>query len=85
MGQGMLRGKVAIVTGAGSPIGTGHAMALALARAGARVALLDLNREWLAQNFWEVPVAAWDRATGRPRPGMKLSSPSWHTSSKAAA
>ena len=54
MGQGMLRGKVAIVTGAGSPIGTGHAMALALARAGARVALLDLNREWLAQSLRDI-------------------------------
>jgi NAD(P)-dependent dehydrogenase (short-subunit alcohol dehydrogenase family) len=54
MAQGILRGKVAIVTGAGSPIGTGHAMALALARAGARVALLDLNREWLAQSLREI-------------------------------
>ena len=54
MGQGMLRGKVAIVTGAGSPIGTGHAMAIALVRAGARVALLDLNQEWLAQSFREI-------------------------------
>jgi NAD(P)-dependent dehydrogenase (short-subunit alcohol dehydrogenase family) len=54
MAQGMLRGKVAIVTGAGSPIGTGHAMAVALVRAGARVALLDLNQEWLAQSLREI-------------------------------
>ncbi len=49
-----MREKVAIVTGAGSPIGTGHAMSLALARAGARVALLDLNREWLDQGLREI-------------------------------
>ena len=58
MAEGVLRGKVAIVTGAGSPIGTGHAMALALARAGARVALLDLNREWLAQSLREIEEVA---------------------------
>ena len=38
-----LSGRVAIVTGAGSPIGLGHAMAVALVRAGARVAVLDIN------------------------------------------
>ena len=54
MAEGVLRGKVAIVTGAGSPIGTGHAMAVALVRAGARVALLDLNQEWLAQSLREI-------------------------------
>jgi NAD(P)-dependent dehydrogenase (short-subunit alcohol dehydrogenase family) len=50
----MLRGKIAIVTGAASPIGTGHAMALALARAGARVALVDMNQQWLAQALREI-------------------------------
>lgn len=46
-----LEGKVAIVTGAGSPIGIGHAMALGLVRAGARVALSDINQEWLDQSI----------------------------------
>ena len=45
-----LDGKVVIVTGAGSPIGIGHAMALGLVRAGARVALTDVNQEWLDQS-----------------------------------
>jgi NAD(P)-dependent dehydrogenase (short-subunit alcohol dehydrogenase family) len=50
MTQGPLQGKVAIVTGAASPIGLGHAMTVALVRAGARVALLDINDAWLAQS-----------------------------------
>ena len=44
-----LIGKVAIVTGAGSPIGLGYAMTLALVQAGARVAMLDINEGWLEQ------------------------------------
>jgi NAD(P)-dependent dehydrogenase (short-subunit alcohol dehydrogenase family) len=52
--ESVLRGKVAIVTGAGSPIGTGHAMAIGLVRAGARVAMLDLNQEWLAESLAQV-------------------------------
>lgn len=47
MSERVLDGKVALVTGAGSPEGTGHAMAVGLVRAGARVALLDRNPEWL--------------------------------------
>jgi 3-oxoacyl-[acyl-carrier protein] reductase len=50
MAEGPLQGKVAIVTGAGSPIGIGHAIALGLIRAGARVALLDINAAWLEQS-----------------------------------
>jgi 3-oxoacyl-[acyl-carrier protein] reductase len=50
MAEGPLQGKVAIITGAASPIGLGHAMSEALVRAGARVALLDLNDAWLAQS-----------------------------------
>ncbi len=38
-----LEGKVAIVTGAGSPIGMGRAMSLALVGAGARGTLIDIN------------------------------------------
>ena len=41
----LLEGKVAIVTGAGSPIGIGHAITVALVRAGARVAMMDISRE----------------------------------------
>ena len=42
-----LQGKIAIVTGAGSPIGMGRSITAALVRAGARVAMLDVNAEWL--------------------------------------
>ena len=42
-----LQGKVAVVTGAGSPIGMGYAMTLGLIRAGARVAMIDVKQEWL--------------------------------------
>ncbi|HEY8155310.1 MAG TPA: SDR family oxidoreductase [Myxococcota bacterium] len=48
MAEGILRDRVAIVTGAGSPAGMGHAMALGLVRAGARVALFDLHPDGLA-------------------------------------
>ena len=44
-----LEGKVALVTGAGSPIGFGRHMTLALVRAGARVAMMDINDDWLEQ------------------------------------
>jgi NAD(P)-dependent dehydrogenase (short-subunit alcohol dehydrogenase family) len=49
-----LAGKVAIVTGAGSPIGLGRAMTVALVRAGARVAMLDVNEDWLEQTANDV-------------------------------
>ena len=49
-----LDGKVAIITGAGSPIGIGHAMTLGLVRAGAKVALIDINQEWLDLTINEV-------------------------------
>jgi 3-oxoacyl-[acyl-carrier protein] reductase len=45
---------VAIITGAASPIGLGHAMTVALVRAGARVALLDVHDAWLAQSAAEM-------------------------------
>ena len=44
-----LQGTNAIVTGAASPIGIGRAMTVALVRAGARVSMVDVNREWLDQ------------------------------------
>ena len=49
-----LDGKVAIVTGAASPIGLGHAIVLGLVRAGARVALADINQDWLDRTVSEV-------------------------------
>ena len=45
-----LEGKVALVTGAGSPIGLCYNMASALVEAGARVAMVDVNEEWLDQS-----------------------------------
>ena len=45
-----MQGRVAIVTGAGSRgdgIGNGRAAAVLLARHGAKVALLDTQREWV--------------------------------------
>ncbi|MXX45144.1 MAG: SDR family NAD(P)-dependent oxidoreductase, partial [Acidimicrobiia bacterium] len=55
-----LNGKVAIVTGAGSPIGMGRAMTFALVQAGARVAMLDINQKWLEQSAGEVRVVGGD-------------------------
>ncbi len=54
MAEQPLQGKVAIVTGAASPIGLGHAMTEGLVRAGARVALFDLNETWLEQSMAEM-------------------------------
>ena len=45
-----LAGKVAIVTGAASPMGLGRVMTEALVRAGARVSMMDINPEWLGQS-----------------------------------
>ncbi len=38
-----LEGKIALVTGAGSPIGMGREMALAMVEAGAKVAMMDID------------------------------------------
>jgi NAD(P)-dependent dehydrogenase (short-subunit alcohol dehydrogenase family) len=53
-----LDGKVAIVTGAGSRIGFGRSMTLALVQAGARVAMLDINPDTLEQTANEVEEMA---------------------------
>ncbi|MBV8084295.1 MAG: SDR family oxidoreductase [Chloroflexi bacterium] len=45
-----LAGKIAIITGAGSTIGLGHAMTLAMVGAGARVAMVDVNEVALAHS-----------------------------------
>ena len=61
----LLQGKVAIITGAGSPIGIGRAITLALVCAGARVAMLDINQAWLEQSVHEArrralwPLQSW--------------------------
>ena len=52
--QDVLRGKVVIVTGAGSPRGTGHAMVVDLVKAGARVAMIDISDEWLQRSVADV-------------------------------
>ena len=43
MASGVLDGKTVIVTGAGSPIGMGREMSLALVAAGANVAMMDID------------------------------------------
>ena len=48
--SGVLDGKIALVSGAGSTVGLGRAMTLALVRAGARVAMMDLDAESLEQS-----------------------------------
>ncbi len=61
-----LRGKVAIVTGggaAGDGIGNGRATAILLARAGARVVVVDRNRE-LAERTAEMIAAEGGEAKG---------------------
>ena len=57
-----LEGKVAIVTGAGSRIGFGRSMTLALVNAGARVAMVDINADTLEQTANEV-----EETTGEAR------------------
>ena len=49
-----LDGKIVIVTGAGSPMGMGRAMTLGLVGAGARVAMLDVNEDWLERSADDV-------------------------------
>ena len=53
-----LEGKVAIVTGAGSRIGLGRSMTLALVQAGARVVIMDIDAETLERTANEVEEAA---------------------------
>ena len=57
MATSQLQGKVVLVTGAGSPIGIGRHLTMALVGAGARVAMLDRNSEWLDQTVAEARAA----------------------------
>jgi len=52
-----LQGKVALVTGAASATGLGRAMSLALIRAGARVAILDIDEQGLKDRANEAQLA----------------------------
>jgi len=52
-----LDGKVALITGAGSRIGLGRAMTLALVGAGGRVAMVDIDRDALEETAAEVRQA----------------------------
>lgn len=54
MSKPNLTGKVAIITGAGSPIGLGHSMAAAFAQAGGRVAMLDIDADWLEESAADI-------------------------------
>ncbi len=58
----VLEGKVALVTGAGSPTGLGRAMSEALVLAGARVVMVDVKGEWLEQSANDVRELAGDDA-----------------------
>lgn len=66
MAERPLDGKVAIVTGAASSIGLGRAIALAFVRAGARVAMLDVDRAGLEERLAEM------RAIGGPQCALAL-------------
>jgi 3-oxoacyl-[acyl-carrier protein] reductase len=52
-----LTGKVALVTGAGSQIGYGKAIAVTLAQEGCAVAAVDINLEWAQQTATEINKA----------------------------
>jgi NAD(P)-dependent dehydrogenase (short-subunit alcohol dehydrogenase family) len=54
MAGGPLQGKIAIVTGAGSPIGIGHAITVGFVLAGIRVAMIDINQQWLDESANDV-------------------------------
>ncbi len=62
MADGPLTGKVALITGAGSNPGMGRLMALAMVRAGARVAMSDINGEALAHSVNDAREIGGDQA-----------------------
>ena len=62
MSSDTLQGRIAIVTGAASPIGMGRSITTGLVRAGARVAMLDINEDWLDQTANDMRELAGDDA-----------------------
>ncbi len=60
MASGALEGKTVIVTGAGSPIGMGREMSIALASAGANVAMMDIDEGSLESSANDVREAGGD-------------------------
>jgi len=52
-----LDGRVALVTGAASPIGMGNVVCRALVARGARVAMVDVSAEWLPEGIRRVEEA----------------------------
>jgi len=54
-----LKDKVALVTGSGSPIGYGRAIALKLAEEGCDVVCADLNKEWAEETAGLVEDLGW--------------------------
>ena len=62
MAEGVLDGKTALVTGAGSPIGMGRVIALSLLRAGAKVMMLDIDAGSLERTANEAREIAGDAA-----------------------
>jgi 3-oxoacyl-[acyl-carrier protein] reductase len=62
MVDGPLAGKIALVTGAGSNPGMGRIMALAMVRAGARVAMSDVNGDTLERSVNDAREIGGDRA-----------------------
>lgn len=62
MATGSLDGTVALVTGAGSPIGMGRVIALAYAAAGAQVAMLDVDGPALERTANQAREIAGDAA-----------------------
>ncbi len=62
-----LTGKVALVTGAGSQIGYGKAIAMTLAREGCAVAAADIVPEWAHLTAAEI-----EKAGGRALPCRRM-------------
>ena len=76
-----LQGQTAIVTGAGSlreGLGTGKAIALVFAAEGARLALLDLDRDRAQETLGLIQAAGGDAiVVAARRAGSRLSIPKW--------